>query len=154
MPDRSKRQKPATKDEPIQPTGSPEELEGELDEEERVIIQRVLRYLKYEFSGPLPHPRILEQYDEVLPGLAERIVTMAEKEQGHRHAMDRGIMGLFSRGQWFGFIMGIVTLLLGSWLLYEGRDLSGFGIVIVGIGSIIASLLFGRQKEKQQRESQ
>jgi len=30
------------------------------------------------FTGPLPHPASLKEYDNVLPGLAERIVTMAE----------------------------------------------------------------------------
>lgn len=36
------------------------------------------------FEGPLPHPEILKRYDEIVPGLAERIVAMAEKEQDAR----------------------------------------------------------------------
>lgn len=28
----------------------------------------------YEFSGPLPHPAILEKYETIHPGLADRIV--------------------------------------------------------------------------------
>jgi len=33
----------------------------------------------YSFSGPLPPPEILEKYNQVVPGLAERIITMAEQ---------------------------------------------------------------------------
>jgi uncharacterized membrane protein len=51
------------------------------------------QYLELQFAqvtvGPLPSPVLLEQYDQVLPGLAETIVRMAEREQAHRHEMDR-----------------------------------------------------------------
>ncbi|MFY9178635.1 MAG: DUF2335 domain-containing protein [Venatoribacter sp.] len=32
-----------------------------------------------QFSGPVPHPDLLKKYDEALPGLAERLVSLAEK---------------------------------------------------------------------------
>ena len=36
------------------------------------------------FSGPLPPPSIYGEYERTLPGSAERILVMAEKEQNHR----------------------------------------------------------------------
>ena len=39
------------------------------------------------FEGPLPHPDQLRQYEQVLPGIAERIVKMAEEEQRVRLAV-------------------------------------------------------------------
>lgn len=33
------------------------------------------------FSGPIPSPEILERYEKLLQGSADRILTMAEKEQ-------------------------------------------------------------------------
>ena len=38
------------------------------------------------FEGPLPHPDILAQYENILPGIADRIVRMAEAEQNARHS--------------------------------------------------------------------
>lgn len=32
-----------------------------------------------QFSGPVPHPELLRKYDELMPGLAERLVQMAER---------------------------------------------------------------------------
>jgi hypothetical protein len=32
-------------------------------------------------SDPIPHPSTFQHYDEILPGAADRILTMAEKEQ-------------------------------------------------------------------------
>ncbi len=31
-----------------------------------------------QFLGPLPHPNILEGYEKLLPGTADRIISMAE----------------------------------------------------------------------------
>lgn len=38
------------------------------------------------FEGPLPHPDILARYENILPGIADRIVRMAEAEQHARHS--------------------------------------------------------------------
>ena len=35
-------------------------------------------------AGPLPPPEILREYDQALPGLADRIVSMAEGQANHR----------------------------------------------------------------------
>ncbi|MBF0488554.1 MAG: DUF2335 domain-containing protein [Nitrospirae bacterium] len=36
-------------------------------------------------SGPIPDPATLQAYEKTLPGLAERIVVIAENEQKYRH---------------------------------------------------------------------
>lgn len=38
-----------------------------------------------QYSGPLPPPALYQEFEKVLPGSAERILAMAEKEQSHRH---------------------------------------------------------------------
>ena len=37
--------------------------------------------LENSFSGPVPSPEMLEKYEKTLPGLANRLIKMAEKEQ-------------------------------------------------------------------------
>jgi len=37
------------------------------------------------FSGPLPPPNLLAEYDAAGPGNATRVIAMAEREQRHRH---------------------------------------------------------------------
>jgi len=39
-------------------------------------------------EGPLPPPAILQQYDTVVPGAAERIIAMAEGEVAHRRSIE------------------------------------------------------------------
>lgn len=38
------------------------------------------------FSGPIPPPDVLERYNAIVPGLADRLVVMAETEQKYRIA--------------------------------------------------------------------
>jgi len=47
---------------------------------------------EYSFSGPLPHPRLLQQYDDISPGMANRLVQMAEAEAANRREMQNKIV--------------------------------------------------------------
>lgn len=83
-------------------------------------------------SGPLPAPETLEGYEEVLPGAAERILRMAEKQQDGRLDLEarqldadidhRDEMARIQRrvhtgafisdylGQLFGFLVALLSL--------------------------------------------
>ena len=39
-------------------------------------------------SGPLPVPSLLEEYDRIVPGGAERIFALAEEQTRHRLEME------------------------------------------------------------------
>ncbi|MBF0517350.1 MAG: DUF2335 domain-containing protein, partial [Nitrospirae bacterium] len=39
-------------------------------------------------DSPFPDPKILQKYKEILPGLAEKIISLAENEQRMRHEID------------------------------------------------------------------
>ncbi len=78
-----------------------------------------------QFSGPLPHPDVLNRYDQIVPGAAERILIMAEEDAKHQRGIEKAALQSASsearRGQIFGLIIGvfafstcIVALSLGS----------------------------------------
>jgi len=46
------------------------------------------QFIAQQFAGPLPHPEILGSYNQILPGLAERIVTSWEAESEHRRQIE------------------------------------------------------------------
>ena len=78
-----------------------------------------------QYSGPIPHPSILEGFEKIVPGAAERILRMAEQDSEHQREVE--ILAITStvkeirRGQIFGliavlcaFIACIISLHLGS----------------------------------------
>jgi hypothetical protein len=44
------------------------------------------------FSGPLPHPEDLAKYEQVLPGSADRIISMAEQQAEHRRNLEKSVI--------------------------------------------------------------
>ena len=94
--------------------------------------------------GPLPPPEAFRSYDETLPGAADRVLKMTEKQQSHRHAQERREMGLkenefkiLTRGQWMGFVFGILSLIGAVILMMVGRPLEGVAAMLIPVATII-----------------
>lgn len=129
------------------------------------IGQMVVSELYQEFhQGPLPTPRLLNGYEEVLPGSAERIVQMAEREQEHRHGQEGrivgGEIGLKFIGQGFAFASLILMIGLLAYMVYAGAagQAATLGVVMVTgvIGLFLAPRFFHRpeQPAPEQRQNQ
>ena len=70
------------------------ELEGKIAKRDIPAITARLTQIAVseQFSGPLPHPKHLREYEGILPGAAERIISMAEKNLEHnRNLAERGL---------------------------------------------------------------
>ena len=57
-------------------------------------------------SGPVPPPQFMKGWNAVVPGSAERILAMAEKDQAHIHDMDRRKLAYPFYYQLTGLIFG------------------------------------------------
>jgi uncharacterized membrane protein len=94
-------------------------------------------------SGPLPAPEVLEHYDRIIPGGAGRIVGWVENQAGHRQSLEtkRVLADISheSRGQIFAFILTLLTLGCSTFLIHEGRDVSGLAMIL-GELSILAGI--------------
>lgn len=106
------------------------------------------------YSGPLPKPEILQKYDEILPGSAERIMKMAEEQAKHRHKLEEKVVftnsGNSRLGVIFAFILTIVTIVGGGFLIYNNKGLEGLAAIITAIGALSSIFIFGKNKEKKE----
>lgn len=78
------------------------------------------------FSGPLPPPEILKNYNDIVQNGAERIISMAEKQSIHRmmleeHAIKEELKQS-RNGQFFGFFLGVFGLSLATILAMYGHE--------------------------------
>jgi uncharacterized membrane protein len=94
------------------------------------------------YSGPLPPPRMLEEYNSVLPGLAERIVNLAENDQRHVHKMDRGYLVLRFTGQVAALLIALAGLVIGGLLIADGHNIEGLTALIIGLAPVIGAFLY------------
>jgi len=123
-----------------------------------------------EFSGPLPPPSILQGYETVLPGAADRIIAMAEKQSAHRQELEHVATNASidemrlqfdesRRGQLCAVIVALALIGGGVYLAkighpWQGTAMGGGGVIgSVGLQAIVSTFLRGRAQEEEKREN-
>ncbi len=133
----------------------PKEILEGLTEEKR---KEITIFAAEHFSGPLPHPKTLADYKKVLPDAPDRIISMAEKQQGHRINMEESLIkGDIKRadlGIIFGFILYLLLFISGFYFIATGNNLPGYIFTGMGIilSSISAFLRVGVERVKKDKE--
>lgn len=104
-------------------------------------------------QGPIPPPSILAAYDKIVPGSAERILAMAEKQALHRQGIETKLVDietkLESRGQIFGFTLGFICVTGGIILIALGKNVGGLTTLIAALGSLVGTYIYGRKQAKK-----
>lgn len=104
------------------------------------------------YQGPLPHPDLLVKYEEIIPGSAERILSMAEKEQQHRHQLENEVIkkeiAQKGRGLNFGFTLALLIIVVGAYLLIIDKSLQGFSLILGSIAMIITPFFFNKNNNQ------
>lgn len=95
------------------------------------------------FSGPMPHPDILKQYEDIVPGMArEQWNELLEEGKTDRHCKKVYTWSIIL-GQLIGLTLGIAGLVVGYKLVQNGADSAGIAAIFSGVTSIVASI-FGK----------
>lgn len=106
-----------------------------------------------QFSGPLPPPEVMDRYNQIIPGAAERILAMAEQDAIHQREIENAAITFkaeeVKRGQQYGFGIGvfafttcIVAILLG---LEKAAIVIG-GTTVIGLVSVFVTGRFPSKK--------
>jgi len=117
------------------------------------------------FNGPLPPPPILQGYDDIQPGFAERIVSMAESESAHRHelerkALDADIKGTEKEflerriGQILAFLIVIIMAGIATYLAVIGREIAASVFGGPAIAAIVGAFLTRRKENNNHPKEQ
>jgi uncharacterized membrane protein len=112
---------------------------------------------QYTYSGPLPHPEILEHYDRIVPGGAERIFAQFESQSSHRQKIEYRVIRSNSFVQIFGaisaLILGLAAIGGGLFLVYAGKSIEGFGAFFTGLASLVGVYIYGKVSQTSERKS-
>ncbi len=112
------------------------------------------------YSGPLPPPEILQQYEQTYPGAAKQIFDDFLQESAHRRQLERKVVNAdaFSKmsGALSSALIGLLGVAGGLWLLHEGRSLAGLSSVIATLASLLSVYIYQQRKmggEEEQKNS-
>lgn len=107
---------------------------------------------KRRVSTLLPHPSVLEQYEETAPGSSGRIIHMAEEELHRRHDWEeqylKEYMRLHRLGQMFGFVLSLATLGLAFYLFIEKEWLGACVVAAGGFGTLAVASVASAVRRK------
>jgi len=128
------------------PVDDAERVDGEIVDEDQRGERRVT--ITGTFSGPLPPPAVLRDYDETMPGLAREIVDQWKTETAHRRGTiaelrdsDREAMRSFyageHRGQTFGLICILAVLVVAALAIVLESTAIGVAGIVTGGGALV-----------------
>lgn len=111
----------------------------EIKEQQLVSVQ------SKSFSGPIPPPEYLKQYQEVVPDAPERILVMAEKTLGlseqHLQIEDRKATKMLANDRikiYGSILLGLALLILAGIAVLRGDALIALPL---GLAGIVAAIL-------------
>ncbi len=125
--------------------------------------------LQASWDGPLPPPEILQHYDRIVPGAANRILEMAENWQRHQEQYEKTeqeqegyalattrmvVMGNSKRsylGVICAFIIAITGLVGGIILSATGNWTSGLTISLSSLAILTGVFVYGTQSRNTER---
>ena len=108
------------------------------------------------WSGPFPPPSVIEKYEDMVPGAADRILKMTENQTAHRIEIEKIVIrGDSTRsylGLIFGFILSMAVISGGIYLVANGHDWAGgvlIGLDLIGLASVF---VYGSRSRRAERE--
>lgn len=108
------------------------------------------------YDAPIPHPTIMKGYEEILPGAADRLISMVEKEQVHEQKCESKVIRdefiLNLAGLIFGFVIAICWLGSATYLLAHKMFVSGGLMGAAAVALIISQFAKQRPHRKQTKE--
>ncbi len=94
----------------------------------------------------LPSPALLESYEEISPGLADKLADLIKQEQKHRHEWENKYLKAMARsgrmGQLFGLLIAIATLYTTIILaIKQDTPYTAIAVCISGFGFLICVVI-------------
>lgn len=107
------------------------------------------------FTGPIPPPVVLKDYESIVPGAAKIIIEMAEKQSNHRMELEKQVINSdisrSKQGLVFGFMVAMSGI-IGSVVLgiYGNPVVSGI-LGFSTLGSLVGVFIYGSQSRVAER---
>ena len=107
-----------------------------------------------QFAGPIPPPQILAEYDRISPGAAGKIIDMAVSQAAHRQGLETTVVTGSDHRSTLGLKLGagiaLAVVGIGGALIFTGRPVSGFLLILVEAGSLAGIFVYSRRSQQKE----
>lgn len=109
------------------------------------------------YSGPIPPASEMAKYEALSPGMADRILGMAERQVDHRIKIETAAVLSTCRVNIIGVIsaaiIALASLTFAGFCVYMGHEFIGAAFGTGGIGGIAGTFIYGTRSNRQEREA-
>lgn len=115
--------------------------------------QAALVATRTSFSGPLPSPEALKEFEAIVPGMAKGIYHSFLRQTRHRikqedrviyHNIVKSYLGLAS-----GFLLALTAVVGGVILAWHDHDGAGGTIATVGVAALAGVFVYGTAHRRE-----
>ena len=99
-----------------------------------------------QYTGPLPTPQMLGDYNSVLPGLAERVVMQRGSRRPGTSSRPPVRNAAILTGQFAAFVIAMTGLIVGALLIRDGHDIAGLTTLLQDSGRFVGAFLYRQIK--------
>lgn len=82
-------------------------------------------------------------------------MAMAEKQSAHREALEsrvvNGNVANQTRGSYFAFVIALVTIVCGFFLIYEGKSGVGLAAIVTSVGGLVSVFFYSKHEQRKER---
>lgn len=106
------------------------------------------------YSGPVVHPSIAVGWEDVVPGSADRILSMAEAQGAHRQRIESRVIRARNVSQILGTLFAgtfaLAGLYVGYLLIMADKPATGLTAMLSPLGVIVGAFLKTSSANKKQ----
>ena len=114
------------------------------------------------WDAPLPPPAAFQMYENTLPGAADRILQIAERQQIHQHNLETADLATTNRivtgdsrrsylGIILAFVLAMTGLLGGIFLIAIGHGGFGLTLCLAPLAGLAAVFVYGTRSRRAER---
>ncbi len=120
-------------------------------------VQQIAVTIAKSFSGPLPHPEILADYEKISSGSANRIMSAFESQSKHRMELEsfavREQIKQSGTGQLLGGFIVVLSLAISGWMGYFGHDALAGTLGTTTVVSLATIYFLGKKSQTENLKS-
>lgn len=131
------------------------EIINELPPAKKEVIEESIVALTIQklWSGPLPSPDTLKEYNKAFPNAAEKIFNRSERQSEHRMVLEnlaiKSDLKQSERGQLYGLVIAL-SVFIGAFILaWIGRELAGTILGSVDLVALVSVFVIGKSYQKK-----
>lgn len=103
------------------------------------------------YSGPIPPPNFLVEYERMVPGIAKKFLNAPHLEAEHRRNLEKMVtekqLKLANRGQKMAFALASLCVVGAFGTIFFGYSLEGLGALLVSI-AVFAGIFYHAKKKQ------